>query len=238
MKVFKVILLSLLVSFVSIASLHAQRRKVENLPKYDYKKYHFGFTLGFNQMNFVVTPDKNRQQFDSLMVIEPVAEMGFNIGIVSSLKLYNYLNLRFVPTLSFGDRVLEYTIKYNNTSLFTDKKRVESTYIDLPLTLKYSSKRLTNARAYVLAGARYSIDLASQSKKKADNREVLLKLYENDYSLTLGTGFDFFTNYFKFGVELQMAYGMRNLLKQENNVYASSIDRLNSKIFWLTFTFE
>lgn len=189
-------------------------------------------------MNFVVTPDKNRQQFDSLMVIEPVAEMGFNIGIVSSLKLYNYLNLRFVPTLSFGDRVLEYTIKYNNTSLFTDKKRVESTYIDLPLTLKYSSKRLTNARAYVLAGARYSIDLASQSKKKADNREVLLKLYENDYSLTLGTGFDFFTNYFKFGVELQMAYGMRNLLKQENNVYASSIDRLNSKIFWLTFTFE
>ena len=181
-------------------------------------------------MNFIVTPENDRKQFDSLLVIEPVPELGFNIGIVSSLKLAEYFKLRFVPTLSFGDRVIEYTIVRDGVKLTTEQKRIESTYIDLPFTLKYSSKRLNNTRAYVLGGARYSIDLASQAKKQANNRDVLLKLYHNDYALTLGVGFDFFTNYFKFGTEIQMAYGMRNLLIKENNVYTQSIDKLNSKI--------
>jgi len=189
-------------------------------------------------MNFVVSGEKDMHQFDSLMAIEPVPELGFNIGIVSSLRLADDLNLRFVPSLSFGDRVMEYTIKYNGTVLVKEQKRIESTYIDLPLSLKYMSKRLNNSRAYVLAGGRYSFDLASQSKKKADNTDVLLKLYHSDYSFTLGVGFDFFTNYFKFGTEIQMAYGMKNLLKKEANIYTQSIDKLNSKIFWITFTFE
>ena len=209
-----------------------------NLPKYDYQKYHFGFTIGFNEMDFIVTNEKDLLKFDSLMVIEPISEMGFNIGIVSSLRLAEYLNLRFVPTLSFGDRVLEYTIDYHDTIVVKDKKRIESTYIDLPITLKYMTKRLNNTRAYVVGGARYSIDLASQSKKKANNDDVLLKLYHSDYSLELGVGFDFFTNYFKFGTEVKMAYGLKNLLIKEDNIYAQSINKLNSKIFWITFTFE
>lgn len=218
--------------------IKAQTKKPENLFKYDYKKFHFGFTLGFNEMNFTARNVKNLGDFDSLMVVQPVPEYGFNIGIVSSMRLAEYLDLRFVPTLSFGDRILKYSVRVKDKVVIEQQKSVESTYIDFPLTIKYKSKRLNNMRMYLLGGMRYSIDLASQSKKNFNNQDVLVKIQPSDYSLELGTGVEFYLRYFKFGTEIKMAYGLRDLLKREDNMYTNSIDKLTSKIFWITFTFE
>jgi hypothetical protein len=217
---------------------YSQRQKVQNLPWYDSKKYHFGFTLGFTDMDFWVTPASNLLELDSLFVVEPENQYGFNIGIVSSMRLAEYLDLRFVPTLTFGDRILEYTLRYQDTTLYVNKKQIESTLIDLPLTLKYKSKRINNFRAYVLGGARYSIDLASQAEKKATSQQVIVKIKRNDIAGELGVGFDFYLNYFKFGTELKVAWGLRDLLQREDNIYTKGIDKLNSKIVWITFTFE
>lgn len=220
-------------------SLHVVAQKPMNLPRYDQKKFHFGFTLGFNSMDFRVTPvEKSKLVSDSVMLLEPVPQPGFNIGIVSSMKLYEYLDLRFVPTLSFGERRLKYKLRFNDSTIVSDVKAVESTYIDFPIFLKYKSKRLNNTRAYVTLGARYSLDLASQSKKDNSSEEIQIKLKPHDASVELGVGFDFYLTYFKFGMELKMAYGMLNLLKEENNLYSKGVDRLNSKMFWFTFTFE
>jgi len=110
------------------------------------------------------------------------------------------------------------------------------------LTLKYKSKRLpgawNNSRVYVLGGVRYSLDLASQKKKKGVNDEVVIKLNPHDFMGTVGVGFDFFLPYFKFGIELQMAYGVLNLMSKEPNIYNTNIDRMNSKMAWITLTFE
>ena len=216
----------------------AQRPRPENLPKFDASPYHFGFTLGVNQMNFSVKNEPDLKQFDSLYVIEPVPQMGFNIGIVSDLTINNNLNLRFLPTLAFGDRKLNYSMIAKDSLLQTNTKSVESTYIDLPFYLKFKTNRLVNTRAYVICGVKYSIDLASQSNKKEKTNEILLKLKRNDIAFEIGTGFDFYLEYFKFGIEIKMAYGMRDLLKREDNIYTNSIKKLNSKIFWLSFTFE
>jgi hypothetical protein len=62
------------------------------------------------------------------------------------------------------------------------------------------------------------------------------KIY--DISVNVGVGIEFYTQYFKFGVEAKMGYGFFNLIKHEDNLYTNSIDRLNSKIFLLSFTFE
>ena len=43
---------------------------------------------------------------------------------------------------------------------------------------------------------------------------------------------------FKFGIELQMAYGVLNLMSKEPNIYNTNIDRMNSKMAWVTLTFE
>jgi hypothetical protein len=215
----------------------AQKRPhIQNLPKYDLKPYHFGFALCINKMNFDIKPVESFQSFDSLFVIQSTPQWGFNIGIVSNLRLFNYADLRFLPTLSFGQRILDYTLKTSTTTIQT-KKIIPSTFLDFPLLLKYKSKRLNNFRAYVITGVQYSLDLESQAKKKAKNNDVV-KLKDNDYLYEFGVGFDFYTEFFKFSTELKMMYGLRDMLKRDGTVYTNSIDRLKSKMFQLSFLFE
>ena len=228
---------TLLVGVLLIPMLaSAQIRGIQNLPAYDLKKLHFGFILGVNEMNFSVKRTNDYRAYDSLLIVQPEAQWGFHIGIISDLRLHDNFNLRFIPTLSFGDRILNYSILQNG-KIEAYSKKIESTFIDFPLLLKFKSDRLTNVRAYVIGGAKYSIDMASLAKKKLQDDDMI-KLKRNDFSTELGVGFDFYLEYFKFGVEIKMAYGLRDLLKREGNIYTNTIEKLNTKIFYLTFTFE
>lgn len=228
-----------LLLFIFTNSVSGQKLRIENLPYYDVKPYHFGFTLGFNNMDFSIKHVDDSDLFDSLCVIESKSQSGFQIGIVSSKRINDYLDVRFVPTISFGDRILKYQIIEFDTVINDYEKKIESTYIDFPILLKYKSKRLTNTRAFILAGFQYSLDLASQKNQREKNDDdIVVKLNKHDISGILGFGFDFYLEYFKFGAEIKMSYGLMNLMKSENNVYTDSVEKLSSKIFWISITFE
>ncbi len=236
----KIFILFIFIVFVFspvIAQKYSSNGKTKNLQRYDVNPYHFGFTLGFNQMNFVVNKISDYRKIDTLYVLESKPENGFNIGIVSDLRLGVFWDLRFIPSLYFGERQLIYTYKYKN-KILTDTKKIESNILDFPLLLKYKSARMTNTRVYVVGGIAYTLDLASLSKKKAAMNEVLVKLKRDDFTYQVGVGFDFYLTYFKFATELKMEFGTRNILKKENNFYNNPIDKLRSKMFILAFTFE
>lgn len=93
-------------------------------------------------------------------------------------------------------------------------------------------------RPYILAGAKYAIDLASNAKKKEDSSVSYVFINRNDYYVLGGVGFDFYTAYPKIGVELTMSYGLFDILKRDKTIYTQSVDRLSSKIFQISFTFE
>ena len=231
------LLLLMLVLFSSKQG-HAQKRKVLNLPTYDRQTIHFGFLLGVNSFNFIPTPIKDLRDLDSLMVISPKSGSGFSLGIISNLHLGDNFDLRFMPTLSFGERVLQYRIALPAIdSAFTKDKRVESTFIEFPLLLKFKSARLNNGRAYLIGGIKPVIDLASQDKVD-DKGEKILKLKRNDLNYEIGFGFDFYSQYFKFTPEFKMSYGLSNLLVRENNIYTNGLESLRSKAFYISFTFE
>ncbi|HQI44995.1 MAG TPA: hypothetical protein PLC59_02975, partial [Bacteroidales bacterium] len=86
-------------------------------------------------------------------------------------------------------------------------------------------------------GVQYSLDLASQAKKKQNNLS-LVRIKSNDIMCQIGIGFDFYTEYFKFATEIKMSYGLKDLIVRDNSILTNSIDRLNSKIFQLSFLFE
>ncbi len=233
----------------------AQRRKVLNLPTYDENPYHFGFILGINHMLFSINTVDNLPYIkwstaqspdvfgDSLFVysVTSTPTPGFSVGILANLRLGKYTDLRFIPALSFGERLLNYNIlRYRNGEpLFVEiEKSITSTIVEIPLEFRYKSKRMNNISAYVLGGAKYSLDLASQKKAAGNESNTTVKLYRNDFSVEVGVGFEFYTTYFKFGTEAKMGYGLRNLVLREDNLYSGSIDNLNSKIFLLSFTFE
>lgn len=230
----------LLLLVVLALDAYGQNRQPQNLPLYDRKDYHFGFTIGLNSMDFLVRPVENLIGLDSVYIIQPQNQGGFFVGIVSDMRINDNLNVRFVPGLLFGDRNLNYSIRVKNAVVADFRKNVESTFLEFPLYLKYKSDRIMdgNYRAYLLGGVKYSLDLASQSKKQEDNTEVLLKLKRDDIVLEIGTGFDFYMDYFKLGVELRYSWGVRNMLKKEDNIFTDSVHRLSSKVFSIGLTFE
>ncbi|HEY0031140.1 MAG TPA: porin family protein [Bacteroidia bacterium] len=209
-----------------------------NLPNYYKQRLHFGFTLGVNRANFIIHPAPHFERFDTLKSVESVPKYGFNLGIVSELMLHKYVTLRFIPSLSFAERNLQYSFEGFDT--IVRKKAIESTFLNFPLDLKLRSKRVNNFGAYILAGGGYSLDLASKRKvvNSADPNEQIVKLKRDDFSYEVGAGAEFYLEYFKFAIEGKLSIGTTNLLIKDNTIYSNSIDKLNSKVFLISITFE
>ena len=231
-------ILIIIIAVITANHTYSQRPKPENLRKYDQQWIHFGFLLGINHADFFVRANPNIKDLDSVYVVESQGESGFSLGIVSNLRMGPYFDLRLIPSLSFSQRALEYTLVGNSSIPKLRTKQIESTFLDFPITVKYKSVRVQNGRAFLLAGGRYSIDLASQ-KDVSKEDEDLIKLKKHDYSYELGFGIDFYLKYFKFSPVLTLSIGMNDMLvKEESNLFSSSIDKLFSKVFLVAVTFE
>lgn len=210
---------------------------IMNMPKFEKRHYHFGYSISVNRMDFSIKPAENLTNFDSLMIIQSNPQYGFKVGIIGDLHFGKNFDLRFIPGISLGQRNLDYTFKTRNSQI-NEKKYSESAFVDLPLLIKYKSKRLCNTAAYIISGANYTIDMASLFKNKSNNDDVLIKLKKCDVAYEIGTGFDFYTFSSKISIELKMSYGFKDLLKRENNTFTNSIEKLSSKIFYLSVTIE
>lgn len=237
----KSILSLILLTSLSFAAF-AQKPKVENLPLFKQKRVHFGFTLGLNSAGY--TLDRKDIDFvnDSLLTISVDGQSGFNLGIVSALHFNEFVSLRFLPSLSFTQRNINYTFKTQKEGVASTEtllKAVESTYIELPLLLKYRSKRLNNFAAYLVGGGKYVIDLASN--ENVDNStldEPIVKTASSFMAAEIGIGTDFFLPYFKFSIEGKMSYGISNILIRDNTIFSNPIDRMLPKMFILSLHFE
>lgn len=221
--------------------LLAQRfTKPLNLPKLDRKTIYFGFHLGVNTMPMGIRPVANPGMVDSVYRIELQNQGGFTMGLLGNLKIHEYINFRFLPSLSFGSRKFRYTIRQtvDTTSLIYDvHKGVESTYLEMPLILRFKSARLNNVRVFVDTGVKYSFDLSSKAGTD-DKGGNLLKLRRNDLSYELGWGINFYLQYFKFSPSLRVSWGFLNVKYPEKHMYSASIERLYSRMLLLTFYFE
>jgi hypothetical protein len=237
-------LLLLLLCAAPMAGVLAQGErgvKVQNLPNFDLRRYHFGFLLSYNTSDFLMKQDPLANFRDSLMVLDHERQPGFNLGIVASLTLNDNISLRFLPTLSFQERVLQYQFKSESTELGSVfyRKPVESTYLEFPLHLKFRSDRINNFAVYAIGGGKVSIDMATQKDvTQGLDDEIVIKLAKYDYSVDVGGGFDFFMPYFKFGIELKTGIGLPNILIDDETRFSRPLESLRSRVWVLTFTFE
>jgi hypothetical protein len=224
--------------FIGFNSANGQRRKKpQNLARYDFKKLHFGFTLGVNELNFNLKKNSNTLTNDTLLSIYSNSQKGFNLGIVSNLRIGRYTDLRFIPTLVFGERHLLYRFIDSTSNIVEKQKTIESTLIDFPIYIKYKSERYNNFRTYLIGGVKYSLDIASQEKINDEGQEIV-KLKKNDLMVEVGFGFDFYLEYFKFSPQLKISYGVLNLLSEDSNIYTQSINSISTNGWMLSFTFE
>lgn len=234
------IILTLLISVFA----QAQMPKVKNDPTHDDKPIHFGFSLGLNFMNFNVVQSDSAAYYDRYVGLKEI-KPGINIQAIANVRLGEYFDLRCLPGISFGERQL-YFLNDTNGLMYEGKPyQLESSFLELPIGIKYKSKRLNNFRPYLLGGINFRYDLAV--KKEYDQKEQLIMLGPLDLYTEFGGGFDFYLTYFKFGIELKYSLGMTNVFRKTNPdgdppidfpEYTNMIESLRSGIFQISFHFE
>lgn len=232
---------SVFILLLLLFTVGAKSQEAKNLPAYTHQHLHFGFIIGINTASFYIAPTPNlAEKFDdSLKSIRSLPEAGFDLGIVSEVGITRYLKFRFVPSLGFTDRELSYFFE-SPTDTFTVTKQIQSVFLNFPFDLKLISKRLNNFEAYVIAGAKYAKDLFSQKdvNQQLAGVNATVRLLPNDWYYEAGGGIEFYLPYFKFGIELKVSQGTRNLIVPDNTVFTESIQALKSKTYLLSFTFE
>jgi hypothetical protein len=219
-------------------NLSGQKQKPKNESWYDEKFLHFGFSLGFNTMDFSITPSQQYLEVDSIYPEVSLLNPGINIQIVTDLRPAKYLDIRFLPGVSFGQRNVRY---YRNKVIYNEQQRIESSFLEFPLLLKYKGDRLNNVRPYVIGGLNFRYDLAGK-KEYDDEKPIYIRLKRPDLYLEAGAGLDFYLTYFKLSVELKLSDGLRNVLVDDpasgHAEFRNAIDKMRSRIWILAFHFE
>jgi len=196
---------------------------------------------------FLDYEQNDRPITDKLNSISSPLSAGFGIGFVINYKLTKNLDLRSTPTLVFNDRLVDYQYEIpsvNGPSDFVDGKtqqKVSATMVDLPLGIKLKSERRKDFRAYVLLGAKYSMDLASGKKNKDDDKALIYKVLKNRKnfaSYEAAIGFDLYFEYFKMSPELKVTHSFGDVLKHENHPFASPIEKAILRNFTFSLFFE
>ena len=215
---------------------------IRNYQVVDQKKIHFGFTIGFNTMDFKLTPSMNTfvSGTDTLVLIPEINNLspGFHVSVISDFRLNDDFSLRFLPGISLGQRNILF---YNPDGSVDSEMKIESTFIDLPLSLKYKATRINNTRPYLLAGINVRNDMA-RNKEFNEDEEIYLKFKSFDIYYEIGVGIDFYLAYFKFSTEIKYSVGTFNNISSDvaddYPQYANSIDKLNSRMFLISLHFE
>jgi len=238
-KSFKILPFTLMLLLILLSPRTiAQKKKPLNKSWYDEKPVHFGFSIGLNTFDFRVTPDLNYFSSDSLFPEVSTLTPGINIQVVIDYRPAQYWDIRFLPGVSFGQRNLVY---YLNQEVYDDNQKVESSFLEFPLLLKYKGTRLNNVRPYMVTGLNFRHDLAGR-KGYDDDKDVYLRLHRSDLYYEFGAGLDFYLPYFKFAIEVKMSNGLRNVLVGDPAPgypqYVNAIDKLKSQIWVIAFHFE
>lgn len=187
-------------------------------------------------MDFTIRPSAEFLTMDTVYGVEVDRYIGFNISMISNLRITNHLNVRFLPGLIFGQRNLDYKVKRPD-GFRRHSMMIESTFIDFPLLLKYKAVRLNNFRPYIVAGASHRIDLAAQRTISPDERPKI-RLNRHNVYYEVGVGTDFFLEYFMFAIELKASWGIINNVAYDDTEFSLMYDRLNSRMVILSFHFE
>jgi len=227
-------ILLILFFFVLPYGLIAQfnERPILNLENEDKALLNWGYFLGFNQYDFKF---EYKNDLQDILVDK---SLGFNVGLIGELRLHEHLDLRFEPGLFYSTRTLGFPgFSEENDAI----REVKSTYINFPLLLKVSTKRIGNWKPFIVGGASTSLNLGSNEASLDDNSSGTFRMKKQVFNYELGFGIDFYTEYFKFSPSIRGVFAITDELVPDNDPsspWTGNIDALRTRGVFVNFTFE
>lgn len=239
MNIYKIIV-SLVLCVVASCPMTARdfNDKLMNRPYADMRRWHLGFSIGAHvedirfSHNGLIT-----EQGEEWRIEQPDYQPGFCVNGLIALRLNDYFSLRFSPGMYFGSRDIR---MINLTDGATERQNIKSTFVVLPVDLKYAAMRYRNCRPYMLTGVMPAFDVA---KKRSD----FIKTKATDCYLSFGFGCDFYLPYFKLIPEIKFCLGLGDVLCHDRPdleddpmklKFTQSVKKAVSKMIVLTFYFE
>lgn len=222
--------------FMPFCSL-AQERKLQNKPYIDYRRLHYGFFVGTHvqDMEFVnngFVTENGEMWFADIAQYNP----GFSVGVLADLRLGNHFSLRAIPTLHFGQNSIVFREQNGGE---VSRQSVKTTYLSLPLHVKFAAERFNNYRPYITAGISPMLNLTVKKQK-----QLLFKKF--DFMVEVGAGCDFYLPFFKLIPEVKFAFSLLDVLEKKRGdlldanymKFTQSVDGVTSKMIILSFYFE
>jgi len=229
---------SLALVLFSLSGVYAQgffnKEKVLNNRNYlEQRRWSYGYYLGFNSLDFKID---RRVESEPILVTKNI---GFNVGLIGNFKINNYLDLRLEPGVIFSNRDFDFT-KFGQDDVARNRE-TRSSYIYVPLVLKFSTKRLNNFEPFISGGIAYAHNLSSNEGNPSDNSAGQFRLKTTNYLYEVGFGIDFYLEYFKFTPSIKGIFGINDELVRDQNPdspWTSNIDKLNTRGIFINFTFQ
>ena len=209
-----------------------------NRPYSDMRLWHMGFSVGTHMQdisfvhNGLLTDDG-----ETWFMEQPSYSPGFCVNGLINFRLSNYFSLRITPGMYFGNKEIKMIDVKNGGERSQNNK---STYVVLPVDIKYSAMRYHNVRPYLTAGIMPAFDV---SKKRSE----YLELKNFDSYVSVGLGCDFYLPFFKLSPELKFCFGLSDIIEHKRPDLVDDPDKMKitrslkkatSKMIVLTFYFE
>ncbi len=204
---------------------------------FDFKKFNLGFLMGLSYNTYNLKQQVNIRDGGILLKrIQMINNPGINLGMITNLNVADQLALRFVPMVSLEQRDFDYLFSDRNGLDSLVNRRIESSYLNLPVMFQFRTKYYKKYRVYLLAGFQVGLNLGSN--KKVRNDPNLLKIASQDFSIVLGTGMLLYGDRLKLSPEIRYSFGLTNLYVPEFTSHASAISQLFSQVLVINFNFE
>lgn len=237
MKKTLLILFILLLSHSVYAQLFS-KEKIKNNENFDKDRLSWGFFLGINAYDYQFTYEHDLKD----ILVESTT--GFNVGLISNLRINDYFDLRFEPGLYITQRNLQYDpsyfdgMSYNDVDLLRD---VKSTYVHFPLLLKISTKRINNFKPFIVGGISTALNLSSNEENPDDNSVGQFRTKKSVNFYELGFGIDFYLYWFKFSPSIRGVFALNDELVRDNDAnspWTGNIHTMKTRGVFLNFTFQ
>ena len=215
------------------------KEKVQNNQSMDKQLLSWGYYFGTNNLDFKFDYNSN------LGDIQTEKSFGFNVGLVGDLRINDYINIRLEPGLVITSRNLLYPENYfegiEDTNASDFLREVKSTYIYVPLLLRFSTKRINNFKPFITFGLATALNLSSNEKNPEDNSGGEFRTTKNTLFYDIGFGIDFYLYWFKFTPSIRGVFAMNDELIRDadpNSPWTGNITSMKTRGVFINFTFR
>ena len=216
---------------------------VLNIPNDDKLPLNWGYFVGLNQFDYQISylnPSYNTNSSEEVTEILVQKSTGFNVGLIGEMRINELLDLRLEPGFYSGKTTLE----FKNQNLITEKdsiREIKSTYINVPLLLKFSANRIGNWRPFIVGGPYAAINLSSNENSKEDNNSGTFKVQKWNYGYQIGVGIDLYLSFFKFTPSIRGVFSLTDDAIRDadpQSPWTANIHKMRSRGVFLVLTFE